>query len=193
MNCEVFLQGLQGRPDRTMDTETFEPYGLGVRRLVLGLAIALAGGIGVVAVAELTKPETAGWSDPGAHVVDGLWLGSEMTCSLGGGPECSLALDAALERLAVIEPGATVTSASVAQPVGAYRNGRGGTVLATTGGWVVYRIALLGLADGRQVMVGVYCDPPMESETGSIPARCQADAAPVNAPRVGAEPWLRGD
>ena len=57
-------------------------------------------------------------------------------------------LDAALERLAVTEPEATVKSASVAKPVGAYRNGRGGTILATTAGWVTYRIALLGLADG---------------------------------------------
>ena len=166
-----------------------------MRPLVLGLALALAlaAGVGVVAVIELTKPPPAGWSDPGAHVVDGMWLGTETACSFEGGGECSLALDAALERIAVIEPQATVTSGSVAKPVGAYRNGRGGNVLATTGGWVVYRIALLGLADGRQVMVGVYCDPPMESETGTIPARCQADAAPVNAPRVGDEPWLRSD
>ena len=164
-----------------------------MRLLLLGLVIALAGGIGVVAVAELTKPDAAGWSDPGAHVVDGLWLGTETACSLEGRQECSLALDAALERLHVTEPDATVTSASVAKPVGAYRNGRGGTVLATTGGWVVYRIVVLGMADGRQVIVGVYCDPPMESETRSIPARCQADAAPVNAPRLGQEPWLHSD
>jgi hypothetical protein len=176
-----------------MDRTTSGSYLAGMRPFVLGLALALAAGVGVVAVAELTKPPPPGWSDPGAHVVDGLWLGSETACSLRGGQECSLALDAALERLAVIEPEATVASAAIARPVGAYRNGRGGTVLATTSGWVVYRIALLGLADGRQVMVGVYCDPPMESETGSIPARCQADAAPVNAPRVGAEPWLHSD
>ena len=93
---------------------------------------------------------------------------------------------AALERLAVIEPEATVTSASVAKPVGAYRNGRGGTMLATTAGWVTYNIVVLGLADGRRLMVGVHCEPRMERESGSIPARCQADAAPVNAPRVGA-------
>ena len=55
------------------------------------------------------------------------------------------------------------------------------------------QIVLLGLADGRRLMVGVYCEPRMESEAGSIPARCQADAAPVNAPRVGEEPWLRSD
>ena len=129
----------------------------------------------------------------GAHVVDGMWLGTETACSFGGGGECSLALDAALERLAVIEPEATVTSGSVAAPVGAYRNGRGGNVLATTGGYVTYQIALLGLADGRQLMVGVHCDPPMKYEAGTIPAHCQADAAPVNAPRVGQEPWLQSD
>ena len=164
-----------------------------MRLLVRGLAIVLAAGVGVVAVAELSRPAAAGWIDPAAHVVDGLWLGAETACSLGGGQECSLALDAALERLRVVEPDAAVTSASVAEPLGAYRNGRGGKILATTGGWVTYRIAVLGLADGRRLMVGVYCEPRMESETGSIPARCQADAAPVNAPRVGAEPWLRGD
>ena len=86
-----------------------------------------------------------------------------------------------------------MTSGSVAKPVGAYRNGRGGTILATTAGWVTYKIVLLGLADGRQLMVGVYCDPQMESEAGLIPAHCQADAAPVTAPRVGEEPWLQID
>ena len=164
-----------------------------MRRLVLGLAIVLAGGIGVAAVAELMKPAPAGWFDPGAHVVDGLWLGGETACSPGGGHECSLALDAALERLAVIEPEATVTSASVARPVGAYRNGRGGTILATTAGWVTYNVVVLGLADGRRLMVGVHCEPRMERESGAIPARCQADAAPVNAPQVGQEPWLQSD
>ena len=64
-----------------------------MRRLVLGLAIVLAGGIGVAAVAELMKPAPAGWFDPGAHVVDGLWLGGETACSLEGGQECSLALE----------------------------------------------------------------------------------------------------
>ena len=162
------------------------------RFFVIGLALVV--GVAVVAgVAEMTKTGPAGWTDPEAHVVDGVWLGAETACSLDGGQECSLALDAALERLAVIEPEATVTSGSVAKPVGAYRDGRGATILATTGGWVLYRVVLLGLADGRQLMVGVYCDPPMGSETGSIPARCQADAAPVNAPRVGQEPWLRSD
>ena len=163
------------------------------RVLLLGLALAVVGGLGAAAVAELTKVAPPGWSDPEAHVVDGLWLGAETACSLDAEQECSLPLDAALERIAVSEPGATVTSASVARPVGAYRDGRGGTVLATTGGWVTYRIALLGLADGRRLIVGVHCEPPMELEAGSIPARCQADAAPVNAPRVGGEPWLRSD
>lgn len=107
--------------------------------------------------------------------------------------ECSLPVDAALERVAVIEPGATVTSASVAKPVGSYRDGRGGTILATNGGWVEYRIALLGLADGRRLMVGVYCEPQIESEVGTTPARCQADAGEISAPRVGEEPWLELD
>ncbi|MDF2735226.1 MAG: hypothetical protein K0S97_1849 [Chloroflexota bacterium] len=176
-----------------MDGRTVDTYFARMRPLVLGLAIAFAAGIGVVAVVELTKPETAGWSDPGAHVVDGLWLGTGTACSLAGGDECSLALGAALERLAVIEPEATVTSASVATPVGAYRNGRGGTILATTAGWVTYNIVVLELADGERLMIGVHCEPRMDSEAGPTPARCQPDAAPVDAPRVGQEPWLQGD
>ena len=176
-----------------MDGTTVAPYRAGMRRLVLGLAIVLGCGIGAVAAAELIKPAPAGWFDPGAHVVDGLWLGGETACSVEGEQECSLALDAAFERLAVIEPEATVTSASVAKPVGAYRNGRGGTILATTAGWVTYNIVVLGLADGERLMVGVHCEPRMERESGSIPARCQADAAPVNVPRVGEEPWLDSD
>ncbi len=164
-----------------------------MRHIVFGLAIALAGATGLAAIIELTKTPTAGWTDPGAHVVDGLWLGAATACPLEGGQECSLALDAAMARLAVITSTATVTSASVAKPVGAYRNGRGGTILATTAGWVTYNIVVLGLADGKRLMVGVYCEPRMERESGSIPAHCQADAAPVNAPRVGEEPWLRSD
>jgi hypothetical protein len=182
-----------GRNGRVMDGRTVGPYRPRMRPLVRGLAIALVTGVAVVAVAELTKTPTAGWTDPGAHVVDGMWLGAETGCSLDGGQECSLAVDAALERAAVTEPEATVTSASVAKPVGAYRNGRGGTILATTAGWVTYDIVVRGLADGRRLMVGVHCEPPMESEAGSIPARCQADAAPVTAPRVGQEPWLQSD
>ncbi len=163
------------------------------RLLAFGLAIAVVGGLGMIAVAELTKTAPPGWSDPEAHVVDGLWFGAETACPLNGGHECSLPVDAALERVAVIEPGTTVTSASVARPVGAYRDGRGGTILATNGGWVEYRIALLGLADGRRLMVGVYCEPKVESEVGTTPARCQADAGEISAPRVGEEPWLEPD
>ena len=163
------------------------------RFLVLGLALVVVGGIAVAAVGELTRTAPAGWSDPAAHVVDGLWFGAETACPLEGGHACSLPVDAALERVAMVEPGATVTSASVAQPVGAYRDGRGGTVLATTGGFVECRIALIGLADGRRLMVGVYCEPTMESTTGTIRARCIADAAGVHAPRVGEEPWLERD
>jgi len=161
--------------------------------LTFGLALAVVGGFFVAGLAELTKTAPAGWSDPEAHVVDGLWFGAETACALDAEQECSLPLDAALARVAVIEPGATVTSASVAKPVGTYRDGRGGMVLATTGGWVEYRIALLGLADGRRLMVGVYCEPLREFDGGSIPATCQADAGEVSAPRVGAEPWLEPD
>ena len=160
--------------------------------LLLGLALAV-GGIFVAGLAELTKTAPAGWSDPAAHVVDGLWVGGETACALDAEQECSLPLDAALARVAVIEPAATVTSASVAQPVGAYRDGHGGTILATTGGWVTYKIAILRLADGRRLMVGLHCEPPMESQVGTTPARCHADTERINAPRVGEEPWLELD
>ena len=50
------------------------------RVLLLGLALAVVGGLGVTAVAELTKAAPAGWSDPEAHVVDGLWFGAETAC-----------------------------------------------------------------------------------------------------------------
>ena len=161
--------------------------------LLIGLALVVAAGFVVAGVAGLTKSAPAGWSDPAAHVVDGVWLGAETPCQLETEQECSLPLDAALARVAVISPGATVTSASVAQPVGAYRDGQGGTVLATTGGWVTYRIALLALADGRLLMVGVHCEPLREFDAGSIPASCEADAGEISAPRVGEEPWLRPD
>jgi hypothetical protein len=66
-------------------------------------------------------------------------------------------------------------------------------VLAVTGGWVEYRIVLLGLDDGRRLRVGVICEPLREYDGGSIPASCLADAGEVSAPRVGEEPWLDGD
>ena len=66
-------------------------------------------------------------------------------------------------------------------------------MLATTAGWVTYQIVIVGLADGRRLMVGVHCEPPKGIEVGTMPAPCQADAAAVNAPRVGAEPWLQAD
>lgn len=177
-----------------MDVRDRGPYGAAMRGLLLlGLALAVVVGFGVAALAEMTRTAPAGWSDPAAHVVDGRWVGTETACPLEGGQGCSLALDAALERVAMIEPGATVTSASVAQRVGAYRDGRGGTVLATTSGWVTYTIAILGFADGRGLMVGVHCEPLKEYEGGTIPATCQADAGEISAPRVGEEPWLRSD
>jgi hypothetical protein len=163
------------------------------RFLLIGLAVVVVGVLGVAAVTELTKTAPAGWSDPEAHVVDGLWFGAETVCPLEGGQACSLPLDAALERVAVIEPGATVITASVAKPVGGYRDGRGGTTLATTSGGTAYRIALITLADGRRLMVGVHCDPQIESGVGTTPARCRADTEEIHAPRAGEEPWLEPD
>ena len=85
----------------------------------------------------------------------------------------AIALATGVGVVALTEPEATLKSASVPKPVGAYRNGRGGTILDTTAGWVTYQIALLGLAHGRRrLMVSVYCDPGMESEAGSTPAHC---------------------
>jgi hypothetical protein len=177
-----------------MDDPTVGPYGATVRHVLMpALVLAIVGVLAVAGIADVTKPVPAGWTDPAAHVVDGRWFGAETPCPLDIEQECSLALHAALDRITATETEVTVTSASVARSVGAYRDGRGGTVLATTGGWVEYRIAMLGLSDGRRVMVGVYCEPLRQSQAGSVPATCQADAGEVSAPRVGAEPWLARD
>ena len=179
-----------------MDGRTRGPYRAAMRRVLALALVALAGGAGVaagLAAVELTRPTPPHWTDPGAHVVDGRWFGAATACPLDARRDCSLAVDAALERAAIIEPEATVTSASLSRPVGAYTNGRGGTVLATTSGMVDYKYAMLELADGRRLIIGVVCTPEMVSTDGTVPSSCDWDAGEVTAPRVGAEPWLYSD
>jgi hypothetical protein len=69
------------------------------RFLLIGLALVVAGGLVVGGIAALTTTAQAGWSDPDAHVVDGLWVGAEMACPLDRRQGCSLPVDAALERV----------------------------------------------------------------------------------------------
>jgi len=172
---------------------TTEPYRAAMRRVLVIVLVALAGIAGVLAAIQLTRPATPHWIDPGAHIVDGRWFGAAKACPLDRLQECSLAVDAALERAAIIEPDATVTAASLSRPVGGYTDGRGGTILATTGGFVDYQYAMLDLADGRRLIIGVVCTPEMASTDGTVPPRCDWDAGEVTAPRVGSEPWLYDD
>jgi hypothetical protein len=164
-----------------------------MRPFVVLALLALVGVVGVLAAVQLTLPIAPHWSNPAAHVIDGRWFGAETACPLDARQECSPAVDSALERVAIIEPEATVTSASVTEPVGGYTTERDETILATTGGWVDYKIAVLNLSDGRRLMIGVVCAPEMEYASGTVPPRCDWDAGEITAPRVGAEPWLNSD
>ena len=161
--------------------------------LALVALTGVIGVLGVLAAVHLTRPIPPHWTNPAAHVIDGRWFGTETTCPLETRQECSLAVDSALERVAVIEPDATVTSASVTEPVGGYTTERDETILATTGGWVDYKIAVLNLSDGRRLMIGVVCAPEIEYTSGTVPPRCDWDAGEIRAPRVGDEPWLHHD
>jgi len=164
-----------------------------VRRLLVLALVALAGLAGLFAVRQLTRPVPPHWTNPAAHVIDGRRFGTETACPLETRQECSLAVASALERVSIIEPDATVTSASVTEPVGGYTTERDEAILATTGGWLDYKIAVLNLSDGRRLMIGVVCAPQIEYDSGTVPPRCDWDAGEITAPRVGAEPWLDSD
>ena len=134
--------------------------------------------------------EPAGWTADGAHVVDGHWVVTEVRCDPIPGASCLVAVDAAVRGTGV--DARTVTAGWTADWPTSYRDGRGGTILATYAGLSQPSAVILDLADGTRHVVGVVCGGPISSEDGTVesPRTCGIEPGAGADKRVGHEPWL---
>lgn len=145
--------------------------------LLLGLSTAL------LASCAIGAPR---WTTPGAHVVDGYWLGEETPCpSAGRDPKaCLHAVPLVVEALLLEEPDAVVVGTWTAQRTEYWLDAEGQQqfIMSTRVGGEL--AVVLELADGRRRVFGAMC--PMTSAAVGAPL-CYL--SPVVAFRVGEEPW----
>lgn len=119
---------------------------LGLLRIWLGVVVAGCGSGG----------GTHGhWTDPGARLIDGMWIGPQTTCPPGG--SCAPITDAARAGLSDTERSQVVRIARVALPTH-FMTDEGEPRAPSPGvGIVRWAAALVTLADGRQRVVGLGC------------------------------------
>ncbi len=150
------------------------------------LLIAAVAVIAVVAAIAWMAVPRSRWQDPGAHVVDGYWLGAEMVCPFDEPTMCVQRIDAAIETLTEREPAARVVATRLARPANSYFDETGQASMDNMSGCCSYHIAILEIADGTRRLIGVTCAP---SPTGDG-EQCFVQGDSIAATRVGREPWL---
>jgi hypothetical protein len=126
------------------------------------------------------------WSGDGSHVVDGYWMGAEVSCDPASADECGAAIRAAETALGV-DPN-TVVKSSVAFPPSWVR-GNGEIVLGTvTGPWQP-RFAIIDLAAGPRRVVGFTCrGAGSNSPDGTVASRTSCKPIALDEYRVGSSP-----
>jgi hypothetical protein len=125
-----------------------------------------------------------GWTTPGAHVVDGYWLGTETQCPLEGGEglDCGHAVPVAVRTLLTEEPTAVVTAAWAAQAADTWLDAKGDRQGPAWMSTVWSTHVVLDLEDGRRRVFAAQC--PVGPPRARLCQHMDVIAYPV-----GAEPW----
>ena len=140
----------------------------------------------VIAVAWSSTIPRSRWQDPGAHLVDGYWLGAETVCPFDEPALCVPRIDAAIQTLSEQEPAASVVARRLARPAQTYFDETGQATMYGMSGCCSYHVAILELADGTRRLIGVTCAPSPDGDG----ERCFVQGDSIGATRVGEEPWL---
>lgn len=127
-------------------------------------------------------PSGAGWRDANLHAVDGIWITGEEPCGpTSADDRCRAARPVAVDAVRDTEtsPPANVTITSLPHE---WVNERGERILMTTGGISRPVVAIVDLADGRRIAVGLVCDPSIAGSPR--PATCFAVPGVLDSYRV---------
>jgi hypothetical protein len=126
------------------------------------------------------------WVGKGIHDVGGYVLLAETDCRWP--PEdaaCRLAVPVASTALDGGDRDRIVSAARAAPPR-AWTDGRGGTVMQTTGGWVDQVAIIFRFADGDARAIALFCEP-VGTDLGHAPA-CWLAGRDQDLPRADAPP-----
>jgi hypothetical protein len=155
-------------PDRERVTRpTLSLRARGVPLASLIIAVTVGCGIG--------GPSGAGWRDANLHAVDGIWITGEEPCAPTSSDDlCAAIRVAALARVRADAPDASpLDTVALARLPTKWFNAHGEQILLTTGGMVHPQVAIVDLADGRRVAVGLLCQPRILSDSEPPqPATC---------------------
>ncbi len=134
---------------------------------ILARVALLAALAGLITSCGIGRPSGAGWHDANLHVVDGIWITGEKACGpTSADDRCRAARPVAVAAVRDSE-GPQPSSVTIARVPHEWVNDRGEQILMTTGGISKPVVAIVDLADGRRVAVGLMCDPTI----GGNPAR----------------------
>ncbi len=150
-------------------------------RFVLGLAVVAV--IVVAAAWRIGAPSGRGWHDANLRAVDGIWITGEEPCGpMGADDRCRAAREVAIDQVRAADR-SSATSVAIARLPHDWVNERGERILTTTGGISRPVVAIVDLADGRRLAVGMMCDPSIDGSTAR-PATCFAVPGVLDPYRV---------
>jgi hypothetical protein len=138
-------------------------------------AVGALGFLVVAGACGIGGPSGAGWRDANLQAVDGIWITGEDPCPPTSDDDlCRAARVTALGRVNADLPDSLPDDTiSLARLPRKWFNARGEQILMTTGGMVHPQVAIVNLADGRRVAVGLLCQPTVTTEGApSTPATC---------------------
>ena len=136
------------------------------------------------AACEVGGPTGAGWRDANLHSVDGIWITGEEPCGpTSSDDRCRAARAVAIDQVPAADR-SSATSVAIARLPRDWVNERGEHVLTTTSGISKSVVAIVDLADGRRVAVGMMCDPTFGGNPAR-PATCFAVPGVLDSYRVG--------
>lgn len=131
-------------------------------------------------------PASPGWQGPEVHLVDGAWIGTEVTCAADD-LECRTVIDLALKALQP-DVRARVTRAVLATLPTEFVTATGETRSAhIIAGIAARKAVVIDLADGSRRVIGLWCHLPYSGNGGGLIVRdASCDIGPLDY-------WLDGN
>jgi hypothetical protein len=129
---------------------------------VLAILFALS----LVACGAATS--TTGWTDPGAHIVDGYWVGPEASCPMGPDDSCTFQI-AEAKKLITPSDLVAVVGAVTAPLLTRWIRADGNGYIAIRAGLGSLDFVILDLGSGRRRAFVVFCSYPPSQGCQQLP------------------------